>query len=77
MRRRSARSKSEEPKSAENLFAVGSTDLVPGPNCDDHMQDDVSTLICLATEKNDKAAGNRRFVGTYSCSTMFVFTFFL
>lgn len=58
MRRQSARFKSEEPKPAED--AVESTGLVSGPNCDDQMQDDVSTSICLSAEEDDKASGNRR-----------------
>lgn len=58
MRRQSARFKSEEPKPAED--AVESTGLVSGPNCDDQMQDDVSTSICLSAEDDDKASGNRR-----------------
>lgn len=74
MRRQSARFKSEEPKPAED--AIDSTALESGPNCDDQMQDDVSTSIRLSVEEDDKASGNRRFVGTYSCSIICVLNFF-
>uniref|UniRef100_A0A164ZEV9 Shugoshin C-terminal domain-containing protein n=1 Tax=Daucus carota subsp. sativus TaxID=79200 RepID=A0A164ZEV9_DAUCS len=59
VRSQSARFKSEEPKPAEDVFAIDSTGPVSGPNCD-QMQDDVSTSICLSAEENDKATGNRR-----------------
>lgn len=73
MRRQSARFKSEEPKPAED--AVESTGLVSGPNCDDQMQDDVSTSICLSAEEDDKASGNRRFVGTFLAAQCVFLTF--
>lgn len=75
VRSQSARFKSEEPKPAEDVFAIDSTGPVSGPNCD-QMQDDVSTSICLSAEENDKATGNRRSVDTYSCSSMCVFNSF-